>query len=142
MDAKKTFTSQFSEQTTIAVLGKYKGRGVMLTNLHEKINQSLDLIEAQIIASPDTKALQHLYLATLALYNRSKGIAQIKIAYMQDGKKMEATETASVQIQADEHWTCSVTKSGKVRVHLTAEGKAFYAAEFEKDKQVLSYKFY
>jgi len=142
MAAQKIFTSHFSEQTTIAVLGKYKGRGVMLDNLHEKINKSLNLIEKQIVASPDNIVLQELYLSTLEIYNRDKCIAAVEQEVIDKKGRRVVKASMHAAITSDDHWMVSVTKSGNVRVHLTQSGKAYHAEQMDKNKSILSYKFY
>lgn len=107
------------------VMGKLKASNTHRAMLHEQINASIDLIEAMIIATPESDALKTLLLKTLETHRRDKTVAKYKI----DG--LEYTSESS--IRATDDWMVSVVRGGsKVRVSITPKKAAALRAELER----------
>ena len=106
-------TSQFSENTTIAVMGKLKSANRNLSNLHDIVNLNIKLIEESIQADFSNKALHTLLLKTLQNLGRAKSVA----SYVdpEDGPQ------SLVLSITPETFRVTLTKSGFVRVCITPQ---------------------
>ena len=118
-------TATAEEKKLYHVMGKLKASNTHRAMLHEQINASIDLIEAMIIATPESDALKTLLLKTLETHRRDKTVAKYKI----DG--LEYTSESS--IRATDDWMVSVVRGGsKVRVSITPKKAAALRAELER----------
>lgn len=129
--SQQTYTTKFSEETTIGVLGKLKFKNECLNTLHDRVNQNLSLIEELISQDSDNKTLQNLLLCSLQNLRRSKTV----FSYTEKDSKTGKDTTVGYAIPiTPEDFRVSVTQKGKVRVHIT-EAKAS-----QLKKQYASYK--
>lgn len=123
--AAQIHRSKFSEKTTIAVLGKYKGANINLDTLHKQINKSLELIEEKILASPEDESLKTLLLQMMEIHQRDKCVANVQGWEYVEGHRSLKTQTIHKDIKNNADWAVSIVKGGtKVRVHLTKEARA------------------
>lgn len=116
----KTFKTQFSEETTIAVLAKLKGANKIIQIQNEQKDKMLDLIEEQIVADFSNLALHELLLKTLQMLGRKKTIATYGMG--EDQMSLEAS------ITPDKFRVTLIAQKTRVRVCITPE----YAAALEK----------
>lgn len=116
----KTYNTQFSEETTIAVLSKLKGANKIIKFQDEQKTKMIDLIEEQIVADFSNAALHELLLKTLQMLGRKKTIATYGLG--EDQMSLEAS------ITPDKFRVTLIAQKTRVRVCITPE----FAASLEK----------
>ena len=154
------FKGANNEKACMRVMSNLKFKGECLVELHNKINKSLELIEAMIVNKP-TDENKMLLLQTLELYERGKCVAtwsepkpKYKDGYAEedengniiyetnkDGKFKYERFSRDKQINTTE-WQVSITNKKTVRVHLKDNIVADLKDIYSKIEHVKDLKFY
>jgi vacuolar-type H+-ATPase subunit E/Vma4 len=143
---RKSFKTPFSEDMTIGVMGKLKSANHHLTVLHDKVNRSLDMLEARILADPINEVYKSMLIEYLDLYSRSKCVATVYVERKDaDGniarhkvsdEVLMDKANISKPIQPNGEWIVSVVKGGtEVRVHLSDTAKAKLTAQLNSQPE-------
>ena len=156
------FHGASNEKACRAVMGNLRFKGECLQALHEKVNKSLELIEALIVKCP-TDDNKTLLLQTMELYNRKKCVATydtpvIQMTYDEadnaipvrdkDGNpvyekdkrgKIKYTKTNYDMAITVSDFQVSITSSKSARVHMKA---AIATALAERLKDMVNLKVY
>ena len=152
------FKGASNEKACMNVMSNLRFKGECLTTLHERINKTIDLIEALIVKNP-TDDNKMLLLETLTLHNRRKCVAEYKEdvikkddsgynicgadMYVKDKKGNIQYETVKIERYYNcSDWTVSITRAKKVRVHLNAEAVESLTKQYSKIKGIKDFKVY
>ena len=103
-----------AEIKSYAIMAQLKGRGKIIEMLWENIQKSWELMESLIIADPDNKTLQDLYLDTMEAHKQSKCVCSYNEAV--DGKNKVLNH--SMRINKNDFRISIVKKNTKVRIHI------------------------
>jgi 3-deoxy-D-arabino-heptulosonate 7-phosphate (DAHP) synthase class II len=155
------FKGASNEKACMRVMSNLKFKSECLAELHNKVNKSLELIEAMIVKNP-TDENKMLLLQTLELYERDKCVAQYEEAvikqdedcydifdadgnpvYVKDKKGNIRYVTVKIERYINcTDWTVSITRAKKVRVHLNAEAVESLTKQYSKVKDIKDFKVY
>jgi hypothetical protein len=131
--AKMSFNTQFSETTTISVMGKLKKAYEWIKQRDAAIDKTLTAIEEAYVAAP-SDALKHLILKAYENHSRSKTVVsweQVKMKYDAEsgedepvldksGKPIWEAGGFTQAITDSEDWEVSLVKGLKaVRIHIS-----------------------
>jgi hypothetical protein len=156
------FSGATNEKACMKVMSNLKFKGECLSELHQKVNKSIGLIEDLIVKCPsdDTKML---LLQTLQNYNRGKCVAMWKepvpeytldesdyqvskkdkdgnIIYQKDKKGNILHENRKYELPINTvDWMVSITNSKTVRIHLKPEKVAIVKEQFKTKKDLVVY---
>jgi hypothetical protein len=131
-----THSSKFSESTTIAVMGKLKKSNNIIKALHERITESVDALEARIVAEPENLTLRSILLEALSIHCRYKCVAKYSYRKLGDDKAKWTATGINKKITNDEgNWMVTIVRNGTgVRVCMTDKLRAEVEQELA-DKQ-------
>ena len=136
-----------TERKMYKIMGELKKSNDHRAILHKHINQSLDAIEALILANPTVETFKSLYLQTLSIHCREKTVLTYqspKQVYNEETQDYEFTLNRTGDKVWESHefskfigpaeWRVSIVRKGtKVRVHLTEEAMDQVRAEWDEN---------